>query len=159
MEKEVSATINVIDIENNEVFIDNSLNYDSNTKYISNVEPGTKLSDIKDKFISKLNITIKDNNGNELKDDDVIGTGTKVIATDTDGNIIHEYSIIIYGDVNGDGKISPSDYVKVKNSILGKEELYDIYISSADVNKNGEITPSDYVKIKNWILGKETIIQ
>ena len=112
-----------------------------------------------DKFISKLNITIKDNNGNELKADDVIGTGTKVIATDTDGNIIHEYSIIIYGDVNGDGKISPSDYVKVKNSILGKEELYDIYISSADVNKNGEITPSDYVKIKNWILGKETIIQ
>lgn len=160
MEKEVSATINVIDIENNEVFIDNSLNYDSNTNYISKVEPGTKLSDIKDKFISKLNITIKDNNGNELKDDDVIGTGTKVIATDTDGNIIHEYSIIIYGDVDGNGAIDIIDLLSVKQHIENIYNLEGIFFTAANITRtDSEIDIIDLLSVKQHIEGIEYISQ
>ena len=58
------------------------------------------------------------------------------------------------GDVNGDGKITPADYVKVKNHIMGKSKLTGDSLKAADMNKDGKITPADYVKIKNTIMGK-----
>lgn len=61
------------------------------------------------------------------------------------------------GDVNNDGKITPADYVKVKNHIMKKSTLTGKALTAADVNKDGNITPADYVKIKNHIMGKSTI--
>ena len=61
------------------------------------------------------------------------------------------------GDVNNDGKITPADYVKVKNHIMKKSTLSGKSLTAADVNKDGKITPADYVKIKNHIMGKSTI--
>ena len=47
-----------------------------------------------------------------------LATGDKVtITVGTDTKI---YEVVIYGDVNGDGKIAASDYVKIKNNIMGK---------------------------------------
>lgn len=56
------------------------------------------------------------------------------------------------GDINNDGKITPSDYVLIKNHILGTKILKDKAKTAADVNGDGKITPSDYVLIKNHIL-------
>lgn len=67
------------------------------------------------------------------------------------------YTMIVMGDVNCDGQITPSDYVKVKNYIMGKSTLDNIQKKSADVNGDGNITPSDYVKIKNHIMRRTTI--
>ena len=61
------------------------------------------------------------------------------------------------GDVNGDGNITPADYVKVKNKIMGVSALDAILEKSADVNKDGNITPADYVKIKNHIMNVSKI--
>lgn len=61
----------------------------------------------------------------------------------------------IKGDANGDGKISPADYVMVKNYILKKYTFTDpAKQSAADATGDGKISPADYVKIKNMILGK-----
>lgn len=72
-----------------------------------------------------------------------------------------QYTAVVLGDVNGDGKITSSDYVKVKNVIRGKEKISDIENKAADVNATGEEnrkpTSADYVKIKNVIRGKEKI--
>ncbi len=59
----------------------------------------------------------------------------------------------IAGDVNGDGKVSPLDYVAVKNHILEKKIITDEKkLAYADVNRDGKISPLDYVKIKKIIL-------
>ncbi len=57
------------------------------------------------------------------------------------------------GDVNNDGKISPTDYVLIKNHIMQVKLLQtDIEKKAADVNKDGKISPTDYVLIKNHIM-------
>ena len=58
----------------------------------------------------------------------------------------------IKGDVNQDGKITSSDYVLIKNSIMGTYNLTDKQKELADYNGDGKITSSDYVLIKNKIM-------
>ena len=69
------------------------------------------------------------------------------------------YTVLIYGDVNGDGKISAIDYVNVKNYILKSSNLTGIYAVAADVNRDNKVNAIDYVQIKNNIMGKNTIAQ
>ena len=65
---------------------------------------------------------------------------------------LNEYNLIKLGDCNGDGKITPSDYVKIKNHIMEVSQLDNSFKIAADVNEDNEITPVDYVKIKNHIM-------
>ena len=56
------------------------------------------------------------------------------------------------GDVNRDGKITSSDYVLIKNHIMGIRTLDETAKLYADYNGDGKITSSDYVLIKNYIM-------
>jgi len=72
---------------------------------------------------------------------------------DTGNEDNQEEIIIKLGDVNNDGRISPTDYVLVKNHIMHTKLLQtDRELKSADVNKDGKISPTDYVLIKNHIM-------
>lgn len=81
----------------------------------------------------------------------IFGTGAKI---DFEGKA---YNLIMLGDVNGDGNITPSDYVKVKNKIMGSNNMDNIAEMAADANRDGKISPADYVKIKNQIMGASKI--
>lgn len=63
-----------------------------------------------------------------------------------------EPSSRILGDVNGDGKITPTDYSLIKDYIMGKSQLNDEQKKYADYNKDGKITPTDYALIKEYIM-------
>lgn len=56
------------------------------------------------------------------------------------------------GDVNGNGELDPSDYVLIKNHIMGKKVLSPEQIKVGDMNGNGELDPADYILIKNKIM-------
>lgn len=56
------------------------------------------------------------------------------------------------GDVNGNGQLDASDYVLVKNHIMGKSTLSANQIKIGDVNGNGQLDASDYVLIKKKIM-------
>ena len=64
---------------------------------------------------------------------------------------------MILGDVNGDGSIYATDYMKIKNHIMGKSVLNGAFLKAADVNSDGNVYATDYMKIKNHIMGKSTI--
>lgn len=126
--------------------------------YISKINAGSKLNSITDNITvsSGLKIISKDINGNELTNDNVIGTGTTISIMENDKSLA-KYTVVIRGDVNGDGKITSSDYVNIKNNIMGTISLSDVKKLGADVNKDGKVTSSDYVLIKNHIMGYSTI--
>ena len=89
-------------------------------------------------------------NSLSLSESDKVKTGDVVTTEDND------YVIILIGDANMDGKISPQDYIRIKNHILGTKGITDeINLLSADANEDGKITPQDYIRIKNRILKGE----
>lgn len=71
----------------------------------------------------------------------------------------YTFRIIIYGDANGDGKISAVDYVYIKNYIMGSSGLNGSYKEAADVNKDSKISAVDYVNVKNYIMGNASVLR
>lgn len=63
---------------------------------------------------------------------------------------------IIYGDVNGDGKITMSDYTYVFQYCSGSRTLDEAALKAADVDGNGKVTMSDYVIIFQYCSGNRT---
>ncbi len=131
----------------------------NNTQYLSGFEIGTDIGVIKNKILnSNKNSIVKlsDNSGTE-KSSGKLATGDKVsVAVGTETK---EFEVVIYGDANGDGKVSAVDYVKIKNQIMGTTTLTGVYKEAADVDKNGKVSAVDYVKIKNQIMGIGNISQ
>ena len=131
-------------------------NYKLENDSISGIKPNTSVESIKNKIIEKGGIvTITDKVGNK-KDNGNIGTGDKINITS--GNTLN-LTVLIYGDTNGDGKISAVDYVNIKNHIMGSGSLVDVYNKVADVNSDGKISAVDYVNIKNYIMGVDNVIK
>lgn len=105
---------------------------------------------------STATISIKNADGSDATG--VIATGNIVVIVKKDLSSF-AYNIIIKGDVNGDGNIFATDYVRIKNYIMGTGTLSDISKCAADVNGDGNVFATDYVKIKNHIMGKGMIVQ
>ena len=92
----------------------------------------------------------------EVSENKVLSTGMTLKLR---GNGEKTYTIIIYGDNNGDGNIDIVDLLKVQKDILGVNKLTDGYREAADVNKDGVVDIIDLLKIQKHILGVSKIEQ
>ncbi len=133
--------------------------YKVSNNLISMIGPKVEITD----FIK--NIEVSDNLEvaviTQNKDQKYIGTNTKVqIKEKEHGFVLEEYECLIYGDINGDGKISSLDYTLVKNHIMDVKKITDknIVITS-DINADGKISSLDYTLIKNDIMDVKKITQ
>ena len=67
------------------------------------------------------------------------------------------YTLVVTGDVNGDGKITLTDVVALQSHVLDKKTLEGAYREAADLNSDGYVTLTDVVKAARVIIGKDTI--
>lgn len=152
--------INVIPkLEENEVKIDKTLKVQGN--YISGWDINKiKVSNVKNMIDTIYKVKVYDYKGNELKEEQNIGTGAKIQLI-SDNNIVKmEYQIIIYGDVNGDGKINSIDLLVLQRHILEIKKLSGAFIKAGNINKNGKNPSSlDSLLIQRHILGLKLIEQ
>lgn len=88
----------------------------------------------------------------------LIGTGMTIAIYDDTNTLIGTVPIVIKGDANGDGIIKATDYMKIKNHIMGTgDKLTGAYNKAADVNGDSVVKATDYMKIKNHIMGVSKI--
>ncbi|MBQ2661371.1 MAG: leucine-rich repeat protein [Clostridia bacterium] len=97
------------------------------------------------------NMSVVDKNGKVLDIDKTVGTGSRVRLTDGD-TVIDELTVVISGDVNGDGNINSRDLAAMQKHILGTAELTGIYINSSDVNADSKINSRDLSALQKIIL-------
>ena len=135
-----SFSINNSDI----VFNDNSLTTKIAYGHIFTYKELIDSIDVKNSNIKVLN-----SKGEEIKSDtNSIGTNSKIILNN------HTYSVIIKGDVNGDGKISALDYIEIRKHIMNNYSYLsnENYISSADLDNNSKISALDYIAVKKIMM-------
>lgn len=176
---EGNSTIEVISEENNQIkkniqvkvipkLTDDDIKFDNQLNVNGNEITGISEGERKVKeFLShisingKYNVKLLNKNNEELSEDDLVGTNTKLQLIDkNDNSVIIEYNLIIYGDINGDGKINSVDLLVLQRHILEIEILDSISQKAGNINKDGKKpNSSDLLKIQRHILGLKVIEQ
>ena len=174
IKKEINVTV-VRKMEDWEIHFDNSLrvegleisgidyeeNNDNNSTNANNDKNNlkNKVSDLQELITTDLELEFQDNKGNILKENDLLGTGSKILVKEN-GNVLRIYTILIYGDGNGDGKINSVDLLKIQRHILELEKLEGIYLKASNVRKTAtKPTSVDLLLIQRHILGYQKIEQ
>ena len=126
-------------------------------------EPGTTVLALKEAMTvagntGEITVSFKNAKGVDLADTDLVATGT-VVAVLEDGAEKVSYTVLIYGDTNGDGKISSGDYVKIRQQLLKGGVLTEIFLAAADTNHDGKVSSGDYVRVRQFLLGRLEIVQ
>lgn len=91
---------------------------------------------------ANLNLYLEATNGGYFRYDNVC-TGGQVLLYTADGVLVRKYTIIIKGDVNGDGVADGCDAVIINAMAVSMLTLPEYYIKAADTNADGDITESD----------------
>lgn len=156
--------INVIRLEADEkdVIDINTIMNNSGVKYNNNyifgigekTDSNSFINNIKK--ISNLNTaSIKDKTGNSKTG--IFKTGDVVtISNSVDTN---NYTVVIYGDINGDGVIDKLDYLAVLRDYYGYSKLSGVYKVAADANHDGKVDKLDYLAVLRNYYGYAKINQ
>ena len=100
-------------------------------------------------------LEFKNSQGKMLGDSEVVTTGTRISF-----KIGETCTIVIYGDLTGDGKINSADLLRMRQYLLGQYQLKDAYFESAKLqNTDGKVNSADLLRLRQFLLGQKGISQ
>ena len=120
--------------------------------YLDNIAINTTKS----QFLNKINtngmVTLKNNNNDLINDMEFVGTGSKLIVELILNKV--EYTIIVRGDIDGNGLLNMTDILKMGNHIYkNQNELNEVYVKAIDFDKNSIYNLEDIMKSAKIING------
>ncbi|MEE0884107.1 MAG: glucosaminidase domain-containing protein [Faecalimonas sp.] len=127
--------------------------------YMTGLAVGSDVSNILTKvrtLDSNIQVVVKKADGSQITSG-IVATGMTISITTNSSTV--NYTIVIRGDVNGDGKLSAIDYVKLRNYLDGVSSLQGAYLKSTDTSDDGKTSALDYVKLRNHLDNKSIIVQ
>lgn len=130
-----------------------------NDNHLFGIEIGTNVSHIIGNISSynhAVGVVVKDKAGN-IKTNDSFRTGDTVTIIGIDGQ--KTYTVLIYGDVDGDGTISKKDLLAVQSKVFGYTNFDDLKTVSGDINKDGTVDKKDLLAVQSHVFGYSQIKQ
>ena len=112
--------------------------------YLTGVSPSTSVS-----AMNSAGYTIY--SGSTKVTSGLVGTGMTAVSNSA------TVTIVVTGDVSGDGKITITDVVKLQKSVVGSGSLSGTYAKAADINGDGKVTITDVVQAAQVTVGQRTI--
>ena len=138
----------------------NNLAIKNNSTSLYGFQLGTTATTLSQNVLKQnANSIVKITNSSNKEKTGSLTTGDKV--TITSNGETKTYQIIIYGDLNGDGKISPLDLLALRKHLLKEKLLNGAYFEAAKLNnKNSDsLTPLDLLALRNHLLEINSIKQ
>lgn len=112
--------------------------------YLTGVSPSTSVS-----AMNSAGYTIY--SGSAKVTSGLVGTGMTAVSSSA------TVTIVVTGDVSGDGKITITDVVKLQKYVVGSGSLSGAYAKAADINGDGKVTITDVVQAAQVTVGQRTI--
>ena len=133
--------------------------FDDNAMVITEIKPSTPVQT----FLANVHVEggsakLLNRDGAEVTSGEA-ATVNWLALYDGSGNETKRYQLLIYGDVNGDGKISSTDLLAVQTHILKLQELGGVYLTACDANHDGRFTATDLLVIQKHILKLGELVQ
>lgn len=114
---------------------------DSANKYVYGVAAGTPAADY---FEATNGGTLEWAVGDATSED---GTGATVTLKDASGAVVDTYTLIVFGDLNGDGNVDSTDSATIMQSVARIAELTEIQTFAGDLNADGNCDSTDSASI------------
>lgn len=123
--------------------------------FLCGAEEQTKVQDFESQF-KQSNVsywTVM--NGDDAATKEFVGTGDMFLLTDSGNRVIDLLCAVIKGDINGDGKVTSTDYLQLKSYFKGNFNIYELsaYFEAADVDNDNQLDSTDYLRIKKYMNG------
>ncbi len=95
-------------------------------------------------IVTTPDVDIYNLEGDDLSDNSLIGTGAEIaLVNESDMELIDNYTFVMLGDINGDGRIVANDARTVLRASALLEQLDEDQFLAADTNLDREITAVD----------------
>jgi hypothetical protein len=94
--------------------------------------------------------------GTAMSGASVVCTGTRIHLYEK-GKLVDSVTVAVMGDLDGNGAIDSTDYLRVKAAFLDTYVLSNAENASADVDGDGTVGTTDYMRIKEHFLGTYVI--
>lgn len=132
------------------VFVEDDKHIEGITAESNTVTQLQSLINLNGRYIKIYNC-----DGTELLDDNLVGTGSVVKIYDSATNeLIVSYTIVLYGDVSGDGLIEDADYSIIALITCNTTTLENQWMLMAcDVNKDGSVDGFDAIELDLYLNG------
>ena len=126
---------------------------------VTGIAPGTKAAT----FLKKFKVTagtVKLFSASKKSVTGIVSTGNVLQVYDSKNKKVSSYTLVIYGDVNGDGKINKTDLNRLNRHLNGTQKLTRCYLKAADTNRKKDgVNVLDLVYLNKHLQGKITIQQ
>lgn len=122
--------------------------------YATGFRPQDTVSFLKNESLKREDVrVIGGANGDVLDDSAFVGTGAEIQSYKFK-NKWAGYLAVVKGDINGDGQIKSTDYLKLKKHFSGGSYLLTgAYEKAADLSGDGQLKSVDYLMLKKYFSG------
>lgn len=142
-------------IEDDISYIINNYEVDKINNYISKIMVNTEYDTFKSNITLGSGYTVNIDY-KEINNKKILYTGGKTkIMHNTD--LYKEFTNVVIGDINGDGKINSADLLKIRQHLLGTNVLNGVYFLSSDINYDNTINSADLLRVRQHLLGSKLI--
>ena len=124
--------------------------YSMKDALVLDVKPRTTAEALLKEFAYE-ELQVKDKNGQPVSADKKVGTGYTVELYDGD-TLVDAVKLVVLGDLDGNGVIDTTDYMRIKSSLLDGFALDTVEHKAADVNGDGAVDTTDYMRVKAHFL-------
>ncbi len=126
----------------------NNLKVDETNKYILDIKDKTSLESFLTNIETSGTVTIKNKDNEEKSNEDLVATGD-TIKIDLGTRSI-TYTLVVKGDVDGDGDVTASDAYKVLQHSIELRKLEGVYLLAGQINGSEDLTAQDAYKILRY---------
>ena len=108
---------------------------------------------------------VKNHKGELITGTNIVSTGSTVaLINANDGSQLALYTVILFGDVTGEGIINQLDFVYIKRHVWGISELTGAQLLAASISSSNKatvtkVTSYDFVLIKRHVWNIAAIVQ
>ncbi len=133
-----------------------STKYTITTTYIKGVSENTTVAQLLANLSNDAaNLRVYKADGTPVTEG-IVATGMYVVLL-TDSVETDRLTLVVKGDVNGDGVIAITDYTRLRYGLLNLQPLEGAYLLAGDVNGDGSTAITDYTQMRYHILGLQHI--
>lgn len=86
-------------------------------------------------------------------------TGDVLKIRKNDGSDYATYTLVLWGDVNGDGRINSADALTIQLYMVGRKAVSGPYLTAADASGDGKVTSADALKVQLHVVERSSINQ